>query len=750
MLASPLTAQASNEVELVVRLVVHESHADASPREVTVEFTEASTGEPAASRVVPGLADGEPQDVRVILPLHASRSGWFASARAPGWWSPATYVAPDGREASLTLVPQGTVRLAVDGADTGVDLLDAGNVWIAGRLAGRGVRLERGVHRGPCQVDSESDPREVRIACPFARDEAADLRVRLGPFLPLLRSEVTIAADMDLGRIRPVRGATVTGSLASADGASHRLRLMRTNAPLALGWSAWTDSGGAFAFEGLSPGVYELRLAAADGDSWPVSIDSPADRVDLGQLVSAAGNLFVISFLVPATVELDRLRPRLSTVTLGPDGDVKGRRRLSKVGERDEDGAWRWRGLSAGDYEVQVEDEGGNRWGRELLRFFGNDRHYVELDAVPLAGRIRRGGEPLQDIMVWFGGLWGVERVSFRSGDEGRFSGLLPRSGFWPVSVTPAPDCDPCEGGWDNDGWDGFDDRIVDDAGVVEIEADLDGVARIEIELSPGAISGRVVRREADTGRLEPVDQAHVRVRAVDEVAGERLDALQPSEWQRRTGASGAFYVTGLPAWEYEIISDGRFQGQELRSRPRLVRVTGDDRVGDLELLLEGRRPLLVAVRSAGAPVPGAQTLVLHPAGSARVESGRHTRGAGSATHFVPMDAEFVDVVARAEGLGMNGWRFRVDEGVPLALDLESNVGSLRLPDDWSGRLMTPGGAWIKVGTLAAIDDRWGQVRRDGDQFVVEGLAVGAWTYCPEGAGCSTVDVAPWAETRVP
>ena len=97
-----------------------------------------------------------------------------------------------------------------------------------------------------------------------------------------------------------------------------------------------------------------------------------------------------------------------------------------------------WRGLPAGDYQVEVADNRGNRWHHEVVRFFGQDRYTIELDAVPLVGRIERGGEPLENVMVWFGGMWGFERVSFRSREEGRFSGLLPREGLTAKSTTPA------------------------------------------------------------------------------------------------------------------------------------------------------------------------------------------------------------------------------------------------------------------------------------------------------------------------
>ena len=742
---STASAQPAADIELTVRLSAVVTPEEAPAGDVTIHFVDAATRAPVTSHVV--QAAPPEQTLQVTVPALESRSGWLLRARSEGWWSPAAFIPWDEREASLTLVPEGVVRFAVDGTDTAVDFLETGKVWIDGRVDRRRSRLDRGLYGGPCEVDREPDRREVLIACPFARDEEVELRVRLGPFLPLLRSEVTVETDMDLGLVEPVRGGSVTASLASPDGARHQFRLRQRDGYGALGWVAWTDSGGVFTFEGLSPAAYELGLAGSDGDSWPVRIDSLSDRIDLGQLVSSAGNLLTVSFLMPSVLEID-LKPRVGSVTLGPDGEVEQRERRFEFHDRGNDGSFLWRGLPPGDYEVAIEDDRGNRWGHEALQFFGQDHHYVELDAVPLVGRIQRGGEPLEDAMVWFGGMWGFERISFRSREEGRFGGLLPREGYWPVEVTPAPGCDPCEGDWRSDGWDGFDDREVNDAGIFEVEADSDGIARVEIDLPAGTVTGRVVRRSAGSGVLEPIAGARVWVHAVGEVAGERHDHLLPSSWRRRTDAAGAFEVTGLPEWEYTIYAESYIDERKVQSRPLRVRLLRDERVDDLELELAEQRLITVVVRSGGVALAGAQTFVLRPTGSGRALANRHTRGAGTADHYLPPDVEVVDVVVRAKEIGMNGWSFDVRDGTSIEIDVSTDRGSLRVPKLRDAVLVTPGGATIRIGTLFAVDNK-GQVRSDGDEYVVTDLAPGTYSYClPDGA-CSTVDVFPWAESRV-
>jgi len=63
-------------------------------------------------------------------------------------------------------------------------------------------------------------------------------------------------------------------------------------------------------------------------------------------------------------------------------------------------------------------------------------------------------------------------------------------------------------------------------------------------------------------------------------------------------------------------------------------------------------------------------------------------------------------------------------------------------------RLITPGGAAIRIDTLAAVNDR-GQIQEDGDDAIVHDLAPGTYWYCLKDDACTRVDILPWAEARV-
>lgn len=735
-------AAASETVEVEVLLDVRGPQGVPLPEVASVYAADPATREPLTSWAVVPVS----QDRRLVLALPVRQEGWLLWARASGWWGPARYVEADRAAASLVLVPQGVVHFALHGVDRSVDEFRPGDVWIDGRVDGGGSGLKRGVQGGPCAVDREPSRRDVSIACPFALGARADLRVRLGPFLPLLRSGVTVAVDTDLGLVEPVRGATVTGHLASVDGAARVFGLRQRRVSLAFPWSAWTDSSGAFRFEGLSPGTYELRLTGSV-ESWPVRVESLVDSVDLGQLSSSAGNVLAVTFSAPLGIEAKRLRPVVRAVKLGVGDEVESRRGRYEPDVQRADGTFAWRGLPAGDYEVEASDDRGNRWQREVLRFHGQDHHYVDLDALSLEGRIERGGEPLEDVMVWFGGLRGAERVSFRSGEKGRFSGLLPREGQWTVVVTPLPACEPCEGGWDTDGWEGFDGLAADDAGSIEVLADVDGVARILIDLAAGSVSGRVSRRHAETGAIEPVEGAFVWVMSESPFVGDANDVLPPRQWRRATDVRGQFEIGGLPDGQYVVWADAWLGERKYESGEDRFLVTGGDPVDSLDLRLAQRRPFTVVVRSAGAPVAGAQTFVYVP-GSARGEhSQRRTDGAGTAEHSL-QEATEVDVVVRAEGLGMVGWRFDVRDGAPVTIEMLPDRGKLRVPNRWQASLVTPGGVSIPVFVLEGIND-YGQVVAEGDEFVIRDLAPGTWMWCPSPGPCSAADVLPLAETGI-
>lgn len=414
-LARPAVA---SEVTVVVDVAASALPGEKTPYQAEVVVAETANREIVARHTLREL----PGTIGVLVP--GTASDWVVQATAPGWWAPAARVTVDAPEATVTLVPMGQLRFGLDGSDIGVADLSDESVRIVGRLWSPGKRLARGAHGGSCEVLLPEDARAATIACPFARAEKADIRVSLGPFLPWTRSGVTLDRDSDFGMVVPVRGARVTGVLRSgADDGPHLLALVPRNRALPV--TSWTERNGVFLFEGLDTGTYDLRLEESSRDSWTVRVQSLGDRIDLGEIASAALNRFTLDVLGPSAI-IDGLKASAYRIRLRDDGRPDGHLTTRFQAESPFKGAWSfvWSGLPVGHYRVLLEGPWGNRWHSETVEFSTLGRHSVALDVVKISGRIRRGGEPLKDVLVWFGGLNGGERIVFRSGEAGRFEGV--------------------------------------------------------------------------------------------------------------------------------------------------------------------------------------------------------------------------------------------------------------------------------------------------------------------------------------
>lgn len=496
---------------------------------------------------------------------------------------------------------------------------------------------------------------------------------------------------------------------------------------------AWTDKEGVFLLEGLGTGAYELSLAGSPNQSWPVEIAVLGDEVALGDLLLSEGNRFSLEIWTGASMKSNALVAIATAVVLNDFGGVE-RRTASFDASRTDAGLFVWNGLPAGHYEIRVGDRQGNRWREELVQLFGNDHLQMELDVVPVEGRARRGDEPLAAAMLWFGGLWGTERMGFRTNSLGEFRGLLPRDGEWTVDLTSAPSCDPCEGAWEEGGWSGFDSQTVSDAGWVDIVADEDGIARPLIELPEGEVSGRV---------LSVVDGESYGIAAAEVIVRRHMkgrvkgDYALPSDWEVRTGADGEYSVAGLPDGQFDLLAEARIDGRLYRSALTRFSLGDPDRIDDLDVRLVPLEPIRVVVTSGGVPVRG---------GFVSVTSGPSVEGGspftGDRQYWFPSPVSVVDVVAWSDGFGAVAQRWDVSDGGTVRVELETARGDLRLPRRLNGRLVTESGAAIDLSRLRA--DMGRAIAEAGEDIVLMDLAPGRYLWCPAPSEeCSPVRVFP-------
>lgn len=730
----PVVPPGAAQVPMSIRVEARTFPGEAAPKGAEVALAVAGVPETAERYVLHEV----PGTLRILVP--AAASGWIVNAKAPGWWAPTIRSVAGKEEVLVTLVPEGSVQFELEGDDVAVDALDSSSVRVFGRLWTSGERLDRGVFGGPCEVGEGRDSRGVSVLCPFALGETADLHVTLGPFLPWARPAVTVGRNSDFGVVTPVRGATVSGSLQGGGDGEGPFLFALTPRRGAMPATTWTDGHGAFVFEGIGLGTHELHLEQSRLDRWTARVNSLSDWVDMGVVASAAANRFTLDLVAsPTLLEQEGLAVSAFRIVERDDGRPTGLLGTRHVGQALFDGSslFAWSGLPAGPYRVFVEGAWGNRWFTEVVDFAPSARGAVEVDVVRVRGQVRRGSEPLENVLIWFGGLHGGQRIVVRTGHAGRFEGLLPRRlglaeewGAWGVKVTTVPSCNPCEGDWRDGGWGAFDPRAsMSDAGVLEVVEGVDGVARLDIELPDSRIAGNVVRMAGEAGSRAVVHGA--RVRLVAEGVGER-------EWSAVTSEAGTFEFLGVPEAVVEITATAGVGDQLLRSDPRSFRLAGGEEVEDVEVVLRPQRPVRFLVRSRGSAVPVAVAVVRYnDPRRGQVSNRRTTNNEGSVTFWLPFSNETVDLIVHAEALGSNGWRFPAPPTEEVQIDLFEARGDLVLPAGREAFIVNAFGVEMTVAWLRGN----GQVRDMEEGRLIRNLAPGHYSYCVEQGECTGVQV---------
>lgn len=176
-----------------------------------------------------------------------------------------------------------------------------------------------------------------------------------------------------------------------------------------------------------------------------------------------------------------------------------------------EDGRVRFHVPGNGAFSVEITDEAGGRFGGlDYLEVVADARAVVELDLVPVVGRLMLDDAPVPGL-VFFGGRQTSPELTFRSDNEGWFRGALPGREGWRVDV------------------------VASDRGLIQFFHDIDVPADepLVLELADTVVQGRVV--SLSTGR--PAERAIVRFEAAD---GSLVH-------QASAGEDGAYSARGVP-----------------------------------------------------------------------------------------------------------------------------------------------------------------------------------------------------------
>ena len=473
--------------------------------------------------------------------------------RGGGLWGREVYIDPElESEASDGSSPDAAGSLATTGAESDdpapqvVPVYEA-PVFPAVTATGRVVGPRRPVSEVSIllgDVDAErTDPRfrlrGARIRCPVADDGrwSCDLPGALVHLVfwlpghsPEYRWETPLHGrrQLRLGDQRLVPGASLAGFVAPGPGSRElvdRCIVHVANADPAF-WmtglenvvaTVQVDRDGFFQAAGLGPGNHWIQVDCADrvaARAGPWTLERNAETFPRKRIPLRRSHLLDVS-VVPADPPWgSHWVARLKQVE--PAG-LSGFRRQQRPGQYPqqravvESGRARFHVPGDGAFSVEIADEAGGRFGGiDYLEVVGDDTAVVELELVPVVGRLTLDETSVSGL-VFFGGRQTSPELTFRTDADGWFRGALPGREGWRVDV------------------------VAPDHGLMRFFHDVDVPADepLVLELADTVVQGRVV--SAATGL--PAERAVVRFESAD---GRLVHQVS-------VGEDGAYTARGVP-----------------------------------------------------------------------------------------------------------------------------------------------------------------------------------------------------------
>jgi hypothetical protein len=394
--------------------------------------------------------------------------------------------------------------------------------------------------------------------------------------------EVKGGKSTNLGVIDLARGASVAGWVAVDGGALSEDCVVRL-APL-VSQSADLRTAidldrtaterpvrrdGFFQVTGVSPGTYSIEMRQpgfSPAVLSPVQVD-PAAETFLREPLILERPLALAFEIEPPLDWLGRpWRAQVIRDTLA---------RLDPVvfeGPAHAEGRFEVPDQAAGRFHVTILDSLGNKvWSQRNLTVTGppDAVQRLHLDFVDVEGTARMGQEPLTGVL-WFGGKNATLSIKMETDTEGRFFGVLPRDGVWPVEIeTAQPGLR----------------RMVR----VDVQASRTGKATVDLRLPNTRVFGRVLD---ETGK--PAQRATVFAE------GEGLPQMA------QAGEAGTFELWGLQEGLLRLAAEAPTGVSETVFT---TLAEGRD-VGPVDLRLRRLERHQGSVSAAYGPVPGAEVLV--------------------------------------------------------------------------------------------------------------------------------------------
>lgn len=530
---------------------------------------------------------------RVRLPVQSS---WLVHPAIEGYWAPSEVLDLSGDTETYTQVVRlwqlATFHGRID-AESEVGELDALVARFEPSPAQPGAPKKESFNRASVQCPIEESG-HWHCSVPA---ETLDLSLHAQGMVPHYFWSLQVSEDgtpsdeggLDLGLLDFVPGASLAGRVETEDGLPPEGRTRIRVVPRIA-------SGGA----GLDPGARQIQRAEAvteaDGRGFfqlaglaPVSYVLEASHPDF-----AAARIHPVEIFERAETRLQGplvLRPPIDlTLQIAPSLDWMTERWTVRVMQQSEfsagfddrpifedrateEGRVHLRDQRPGIFSVTVEDSLGNRHYQNdhlVVEGSGSFTERIEVELKLVRGTVRYGDTPIP-ATLYFGGRYGATRVRMEANAEGRFRGLLPRTGSWRVDVgTSDP---PLE---------------------TELRVVVSEDSPIELKIPATEVTGVVVQPDGL------------------EVPGARV-TLQKGEFsaRSRTDRQGRFTFRGFESGAVVLTARASLQGTETFSDQVVEVVQQDQTVESLRLVLRHSvRPFRGRVVAANGPVAGAQVHV--------------------------------------------------------------------------------------------------------------------------------------------
>ncbi|HEX3579181.1 MAG TPA: hypothetical protein VHY33_11520 [Thermoanaerobaculia bacterium] len=380
-----------------------------------------------------------------------------------------------------------------------------------------------------------------------------------------------------------------------------------------------------------------------------------------------------------------------------------------KQTEADEAGNVDFDELQPGSYSVAVRDSAGTVFAKETVEV--DDRPpplFIRIAAIPMRGRLSAGTAGIK-ARISFSTTHG-QSLAVHSNDDGDFTALLPAEGTWHVEATL-----PSQ-------------QEVTFADVDIHRRDTEEFARVDLELPPGHVEGRVIDEKGDGVKT-----------------GVRLTRKGTDETATLSEDDGHFSLVGVKTGDV-ILEAG---SAEMDSGP--VPVTIADDTPPVTLTVHKTRKLKGWISTpSGYPVAGA-TIWFWWEGGLRGQAMSNPSGLFEFSY--PPSASLIDLLVVAPDVPVKMLRLTPpasDEKIHLTTSATPGRFIIHLPPS-TPPLPTVSNGGVTASLMLIIKPSTiGGARPSG--FTQEGMMVavdpGQYTVCMKDH-CSTVDVAPGAQVRV-